>query len=141
MTNGLDVLLIESQPGDGVVDAELLEAAGHRVHRCRPDRSRSTGRQSQRERFLCSAVVSGTCPLQSNIDVVLLVRGRVATCPTTYETGVSCALRAGIPVVEDGPELLDPYAPWITVRAGDDVLAACEEAARLGAPSAPPDQR
>ena len=70
-----------------------------------------------------------SCPLEGDIDVALLVRGAVRSEPTVREAAVTCALRAGVPVVEDGPALLDPYAPWIA-RAGDDVEATCEEAAQ-----------
>lgn len=46
---------------------------------------------------------------------------------------MSCAIRAGVPVVEAGSSILDPFDPWITRRVGDDgVAAACEEATDLG---------
>jgi hypothetical protein len=62
--------------------------------------------------------------------VALLVRRGVAPTPTPLEDGVPCALRAGIPVVEDGTDLLDPYAEHITtrVRSGESVVQACERA-------------
>jgi hypothetical protein len=131
MVAPLDILLLESEAGDGDADAVKLEAAGHRVHRCWPVRGPGGGRQSQRDRYLCSSVVSGDCPLDHGIDVVLLVRGQLRTSPTLREVGVSCAVRAGIPIVEDGPSLLDPFAPWVTARAGQDVCATCEEVARI----------
>lgn len=130
MTASLDVLLIESHPGVGAVDAEQLAAAGHRVHRCYPARDPHAGRVPLSERYLCTGVTDGTCPLDAGMDVALLVRQRIATRPAAREAGVSCALRAGVPVVEDGPDLLDPYQPWLAARVHDhDAAATCQEAA------------
>lgn len=45
------------------------------------------------------------------------------------EDGVACAIRAGVPLVEQGPDILDPYGPWVTTRVGSEpVAAACERA-------------
>ena len=134
MTKKLDVLLIESHLGDGAVDADRLQAAGHRVHRCwaAVDPSEEDVDRRPDDTSLCDGVTSGACPLDDGIDVALIVRRRIARRPTPTEAGVSCALRAGIPVVEDGPEILDPYEPWLTARAGDDVAAACVQAVERG---------
>lgn len=36
-------------------------------------------------------------------------------------------------MVEDGPDLLDPYEPWLTSRVeGGEVASACEDAATKG---------
>lgn len=130
MTKPLNVLLIEARPGDGAVDADRLEAAGHRIHRCWPAGEGRHG--DEQHRSLCSGVTEGACPVDEGIDVALLVRRRITVRPTATEAGVSCALRAGIPVVEDGPDVLDPFEPWITARAGDDVAASCAEAVERG---------
>ena len=115
---------------------ERLEAAGHRVHCCftpaEQGEHHEPGRAPLHDRYLCHGVTDGTCPLEQGIDVALLVRGRVTTEPTAREAGASCALRAGVPLVESGPEMLDPFAPWLTARAGDDIVTACEEIAELG---------
>lgn len=131
MTTTLDVLLIESHPEAGTADADRLEAAGHRVHRCYPATGgrAAEGRVALRDRYLCAGVTTGSCPLDDGIDIALLVRQRLATRPAASEGGVSCALRAGIPVVEDGPELLDPFGPWLAGRVTGDVAATCEAAA------------
>jgi len=34
---------------------------------------------------------------------------------------VSCAIRAGVSVVEHGSDILDPFEPWLAGRVGDDV--------------------
>lgn len=136
MTKTLDVLLIESQPGDGETQAEQLSSAGHRVHCCfttaNAGKHVESGHVPFRERYLCDGVTKGSCPIESGVDVALLVRGRVATEPTAGEAGASCAIRAGVPLVEAGPQLLDPFAPWLTARCGDDVVTACEDTAERG---------
>lgn len=132
MTTTLDVLLIESHPGAGTTDADRLEVAGHRVHRCYPatEDPGADGRVAVRDSYLCAGVTTGSCPLDDGIDVALLVRQRLATQPVASEGGVSCALRAGVPVVEDGPDLLDPFEPWLAGRVAGDVAADCEAAAQ-----------
>jgi hypothetical protein len=134
MGDRLDILLIESRPGDGDADAELLRAAGHRVHLCWPPQR--YGRTPLRDRFLCAGAARQRCPLLLGIDVALLVRGRLATEPTAREAGVACAIQEGIPVVEDGTDVLDPFTPWLSGRAEADVVAACEAAAQRRAPAA-----
>lgn len=45
---------------------------------------------------------------------------------------MSCALRLGVPVVEDGPRALDPFESWITARVGDgSIVETCERAVDL----------
>lgn len=119
----LAVLLVESHPGNATREAVALERAGHNVHRCHePD---ANG-------FPCTELTSpGSCPLETGVDVVLAVR-RVAPHPTDLEQGVSCALRAGIPVIEDGPTILDPFEPYLSGRVTGDVVTACEDAADGG---------
>lgn len=120
MPEPLDVLVIESHPGEASLAAHALETAGHSVHRCHDDHSRA---------FPCRGVVDpATCPLGPHIDVALLVRRRVGPRPTVFEQGVSCAIRAGIPLVESGPAALDPYEPYVTARAGADVVGVCQRA-------------
>lgn len=122
MTKPMDVLLIEAHPGDGEVAADRLQAAGHTVHHCYTDHDHT----------VCSAITDHTCPLDDGIDVALLARGRITPRPTATEAGVACAVRAGIPVVEMGSDVLDPFEPWVAARVDDDVVAACEEGVRRG---------
>lgn len=123
MTRALDVLVLENRPGAARRAEEELTAAGHRVHRCyrRGDRG-----------FPCAAVLDpGGCPLDQHVDVALLVRDRVTPRPQPLESGVSCAIRAGIPLVEEGPDVLDPYDPWVLDRVppGNGIVGVCERAA------------
>jgi hypothetical protein len=126
MTSPLDILVIESHPGAGAQAARQLEAAGHHVGRCHDSDSRG---------FPCLGVVDPQeCPLSAVPDVVLLVRSRVDPRPTPLEHGVSCAIRAGVPLVEAGPATLDPYAPWLATRVerAADIVATCETVAAAG---------
>lgn len=121
MGTSLNLLVLESHAGVADHSIEALEAAGHRVHRCHEG-----GRA-----FPCVGVTSPhECPIDRHVDAALLVRRGVAPATTPLEDGVPCALRAGIPVVEDGTDLLDPYAEHITTRVttGESVVDACERA-------------
>jgi hypothetical protein len=120
MTTPLEVLVIESYPGAAAWAVHDLEAAGHRVQRCYDEDAPG---------FPCRGVLDAArCPLARHADVALLVRGRVAPRPTALEQGVTCALRAAVPLVEAGPAALDPFADWLAARVDDDVVATCEAA-------------
>src|SRR3546814_11583513 len=111
----MDVLLIQSRPGAARAAAESLEAAGHRVHLCH---------EPGEPAFPCKGLVDpSSCPLEGHIDVALLVRPRIAPRTTAVEDGVTCALRAGVPLVEQGSQVLAPYAPWVTLRPPPDANA------------------
>jgi hypothetical protein len=125
MATTLDVLVIESRPGAADHAATLLTRAGHRIHRCYGEGERG---------FPCRGVRDPTlCPLDQGVDVAVLVRPRLAPRPTGLESGVSCALRSRIPLVENGPEALDPFTPWVRARVADgtgvNVVETCVEAA------------
>ena len=116
-------MLIENRPAAGEHAARRLEEAGFAVHRCHD--ADSSG-------FPCRGVGdSEQCPVTQRVDVAVIARHRIAPRPSALESGVQCAIRAGIPLVEDGSDLLDPFAAWITVRSGEDVAAACHEAIEL----------
>jgi hypothetical protein len=118
MDRSLDLLLIESHPGVAARTAEQLDAEGHRVHRCHD------GDGS----FPCSGVTEPSrCPVDRHVDAAVLVRRGVGPTPTAHEDGVPCALRAGLPVVEEGTDVLDPYRELLTTRVQRDerVSDAC----------------
>jgi hypothetical protein len=123
MTRQLDVLIMENRRG-AAHDAEAeLVAAGHRVHRCHHADDRG---------FPCVGVTEpGTCPIDHGVDVALLVRHHVAPRPAPLEEGVSCIIRSGVPLVEDGPSVLDPFDAWVTERVGPElgIEATCQKAA------------
>jgi hypothetical protein len=113
-------MLVESKPGVGEAHRRALQAAGHRVHRCNEPRSRS---------FPCNGLLpDGECPLDVGAKVALLVRDHVDPRSSPYEVGVRCAVRAGLPVVEAGPELLDPFDAVMTTRVPPGDVAAAVDA-------------
>lgn len=123
MREPLDILVMEAQPhtADDAVDA--LEAAGHRIHRCHDEDS--TG-------FPCRGAVDRTaCPVDLDLDVALLARRGVRAQATPLEAGATCAIRADVPIVELGTDLLDPFAPWISRRIAraEDAPSACADVA------------
>ncbi len=123
MTKTLDVLVLESNHGAADAAIASLEATGHRVHRCHDKGA---------DEFPCNGIAElGHCPLDGNVDVALVVRPRIMRRPTPLEDGVTCAIRAGVPIVEDGPDLDGPFRPWVaqSVRPGTPVTAACVTAA------------
>lgn len=120
------VLLIESRPGIAEHTAQSLTAAGHTVHRCH---------EPGLPAFPCTELTQpGTCPLDQGIDVALAVRKRVLPRPTPVEDGISCTIRAGVPLVEMGPGTLDPFDQWVTKRItrDDEVEDALDEAIEIG---------
>jgi hypothetical protein len=129
MTNDLDVLLIETIPYSGLHSAVELGAAGHRVHRCYPERPvASSGRDAPALR-MCVAVTGGTCPIDTSGIDVAVVAGPVGTGPDVLgPAGVTCALRHRIPVVADDT-CETSFGGGRARRAQGGVVAACERAA------------
>ena len=124
MGSTLQVMVIESHPGVAGAAEEDLLAAGHEVHRCH---------DAHGPGFPCRGITGGRdCPLDHPIDVALLVRRGVAPRPTPMEEGVTCALRARVPIVEDGTDLFDPFTELLTDRVPPfgDVVTVCEGVAR-----------
>lgn len=124
MARHLDVLALENRRGDARVAISELEARGHRVQRCHEDGEAP---------FPCRGVVDpNDCPLEGPIDVALVVRHHIRPHPSDDESGVACAIRAGVPVVEQGSSILDPFDAWITARVDDlSVADTCEQAVTL----------
>jgi hypothetical protein len=122
MKQNLNVLVLENRAGAAGEDVPALLEAGHRVHRCH---------DAGDEDFVCRGMRDEGCPLDGDIDVALLVRRGVTPRPSHLEDGVRCAIRAGIPIVEQGPDTLDPFEPWITRRVplGGSVVTECSVAA------------
>jgi hypothetical protein len=126
MGTPLTVMVLESHQDAATRAVSKLTARGHTVRRCHEPGAPS---------FPCNGLGAGAgCPLDGDVDVALVVRRGVNPRPTGDEDGVTCALRAGLPLVEDGSDLLDPYAPMLTARvwAGDDVADVVERAANEG---------
>jgi hypothetical protein len=124
------VLLLSSddQPDDKV-ERELVDA-GFDVHRCH---------EPGAPPFPCVGLAGGRCPLdaEGGIDVAVDVRSLPWRLPTRNEMGVTCALRAHVPVVVVtrgshpfealGALTAAPDAPIVEV-IGDAVSAGLAEA-------------
>jgi len=124
MTDELNVLLLESEPGAALVARDELETAGHRVRYCHEPGGAA---------FPCNALLDGrTCPLEGEaIDVALDVRRYPRSQPTLREDGVMCALREHIPVVIAGAPAMSPYADYAsaTLDRNFDVVETVERVA------------
>jgi hypothetical protein len=122
------VLVVGTLP-DAVVRVEdELQAAGHDVVRCHEDPAVA---------FPCAALVQGQrCPLEAApVDVAVTVRGGTDDPPSVFEDGAICAVRRHVPLVTVGVGE-NPFEPWtaVEVESGDDLAAACEEAATAPLP-------
>lgn len=120
-------LLIEPTPAGGASVAGDLTAIGHDVVRCHPADGPS---------FPCAALTHEGCPLDHGapLDVTVVVRDEARAEPTTDESAVTCAVRAGVPVVVVGPPGPDPYGDWSEAcHDPDDVAAACDRAVQSAA--------
>ena len=124
MTRGLNVLVLESDPGAATIARHELEGAGHTVRMCH---------EPGCDAFPCNALRDDrTCPIVGQpIDVALDIRRRPRTQPTIREDGVACAIREHVPLVVAGPTMFSPFAQYATEMSDDtcDVVAACERAA------------
>ena len=127
-------LLIEPTRAQPASLARDLDAAGHEVVRCHP---------ADGPAFPCVGL-EDRCPLDAAapVDVAIAVRDQARPQPTAEEAGVTCAIRAGLPVVVVGPEGPNPFSAWSESCAGPEgVVAATERAiasvaARRAAPIA-----
>ena len=123
MTKTLDVLVVGADPIATEEAERNLADHGHRVHRCH---------EPGGDAFPCVGLTDpNACPLEHAIDVTVLVRRGVHPRPMAAEDGVRCAIRAGIPIVEDGSDFYDPFDPWVARRVGphDDLIEQCTAAA------------
>lgn len=127
MSRPLDVLVIESGRGAGDGVARALDTAGHRVHRCRGEHGPGVP---------CRGVLDvDDCPVERGADVAVVARVGGDESAPQVEQAVSCAIRAGVPIVEIGRSpALAPFEPWLAARVdGDDAAAAAVwSAARHG---------
>jgi hypothetical protein len=81
--------------------AAALQAAGHEPLRCHDPGAAA---------FPCNALLPGRrCPLDIGVDAVVTSRARPVSSPTVTETGVTCALHAGVPLVVTGISDRGPF--------------------------------
>jgi hypothetical protein len=124
MKSDLDVLVVESHRGAAAEATTALEAAGHHVHHCF---------DADDEGLTCRAVRDrGSCPLDDGMDVALLVRDPHADDrPTAREIGISCAVRAHVPVAAQG-RALAAFTPFLTRRVDGDLPVDVVDTAEQG---------
>jgi hypothetical protein len=119
----MNVLVLETDQNAADEVVEELTDRGHRVSRCH---------EQGRPVFPCRALDrNGRCPLADpGIDVAVTVRAHPGTRPSLREDGVACALRARVPLVVAGRDVINPYEEWAdeVVEDGDPV-GACERVA------------
>jgi hypothetical protein len=124
MTENLNVLVVESDPGGGDSARDALRAAGHTVLRCHTNGEHA---------FPCNALTEGErCPFDEHVvDVVVDVRRRPRPDPSPFEDGVRCGLQRHVPLVVAGRVVANPYESYATeVVVGDEkIVDACERAA------------
>ena len=118
----MKVLLVEGQTEAAAAAAEELREHGHTIEGCTPaDRSAP-----------CKGLEPlGECPLDAG-DVDVAVVGRTGGPLAADERGALCAARYRVPVVVAGnPRDAVSFGPG-THLAPDDLVGACERAARSG---------
>ena len=100
-TRVLSVLVVGTDDWAIEQSAAALTAAGHRPLR---------GHEAGAPAFPCNAFVAGgRCPLDVGVDAVVTSRARPVSTPTLSETGVTCALRAKVPLVVTGISDRGPF--------------------------------
>lgn len=102
--------------------AAALEVAGHTVHRCH---------EPGEEAFPCNAFRPGRgCPLDAGVEVVVTSRARPMDQPAASETGVTCGLRAGLPLIVNGITRHSPFSDLGVTVVGEhgDLVDAVETA-------------
>src|SRR5688500_8530961 len=116
------VLVISSDDEPLTTVEQTLAAAGYDVQRCH-----RAGAPS----FPCSGLVGGECPLEATggVDVAIDVRQHPWPTPTPRELGVTCALRARVPLVVVTP-YPHPFTEWAESTVADDttLVQACDDA-------------
>jgi hypothetical protein len=103
--------------------AASIDRAGHDVLRCH-----EPGEPS----FPCNAFRPGRrCPLDIDVDAVVTSRARPTDLPAAGETGVTCALHAGKPLIVTGISRNSPFNNLAARVVGQDgdVVEAIEAAA------------
>jgi hypothetical protein len=120
-TRVLSVLVVGTDDWAIEQSAAALQAAGHEPLRCHEPGAKA---------IPCNALLPGRrSPLDLGVDAVVTSRARPVSAPTLTETGVTCALRAGVPLVVSGISDRGPFkdlAARVVTEQGH-VAAAVED--------------
>lgn len=117
----LPVLVVGTDDWAIEQSAAALQAAGHEPLRCHEPGAPA---------FPCNALLPGRrCPLDIGVEAVVTSRARPVSAPTVTETGVTCALHAGVPLVVAGISDRGPFSALATkvVSEQGHVAAAVED--------------
>src|SRR5688572_33288373 len=99
MRQPLDILMLESHVHAGDDITAALEAAGHRVVGCY---------DVPEHPFPCRGLTDPDgCPLDGHVDVAVLAQRGRDPWPTALASGVRCAIRSGVPLIERGAGVFD----------------------------------
>ena len=117
----IKALVVEGLPGTGSAAVRALESAGHTATTCF---------EGSAPPFPCTGVAGGPCPLDDgSVSVVVGTRDAPVPCLLPREVGLTCALRARLPVVLAGERSwypVDAFADAIVPLEGRAIVGACE---------------
>ena len=103
-TTGVAVLVVGTDDWAIEQAASSIASAGHTVLRCH---------EPGEPAFPCNGVrPDRVCPLDQGFGVVVTMRARPTPQPTQSEFGVTCAIRAGVPLVVGGITEGNPFKEW-----------------------------
>jgi hypothetical protein len=122
VARGLDpplrVLLLETDADLSNEVGDLLASGGHEVLRCCESHDRAP-------RCLAGNGLA-ECPLDRPVDVTVAVRSPGWRMPRPRETGVACAIHAGVPLVVAGAPSENPYSAHTSIVTDEHhVIDAC----------------
>lgn len=101
---GLALLVVGTDDWAIEQAAGSMASAGYEVLRCH---------EPGEPAFPCNGVrPDRVCPLDRGFAVAVTMRARPAAQPTQSEFGVTCAIRAGVPLVVGGITEGNPFEEW-----------------------------
>lgn len=114
---GLAVLVVGTDDWAIEQAASSMASAGYGVLRCH---------EPGEPAFPCNGIrPDRVCPLDRGFAVAVTMRARPAAQPTQSEFGVTCAIRAGAPLVVGGITQGNPFEEWAhRVDAQIDIATA-----------------
>lgn len=129
-TTGLAVLVVGTDDWAIEQAAGSMASAGYEVLRCH---------EPGEPAFPCNGIrPDRVCPLDRGFAVAVTMRARPSAQPTQSEFGVTCAIRAGVPLVVGGITEGNPFNEWAhRVDARIDIATAVAVATAVVSTEAP----
>lgn len=101
---GISVLVVGTDDWGIEQAASSMASAGYNVLRCH---------EPGEPAFPCNGVrPDRVCPLDRGFQVAVTMRARPVSQPTQSEFGITCAIRAGLPIVVAGITDGNPFEQW-----------------------------